>query len=304
MDGDTDPGTSQKMIRRVVLLGSSGFIGGNLLTFFKKNSPEVEVVTPPAPGLDLTILEHAEALRPHLDLNAAVIVCAAIKKQLGDNLDIFTKNLLIAANLCRVLAKNPARRVLFFSSAAVYGEDVHNLNISEVTPVNPTSFYGLAKFTSEVLLAKSLNTTSLLMLRSPLVYGPGDQGGYGPTGFAQAAINRTPITLWGDGSEKREFVYVGDIARIVHRLTFHTCAGPLNLASGRSYTFQEAALMANSLTGSNEPTKSRQRTKNKADHGFDNSKLKTLLPGFQFTELAEGLRLTLESITSCHETLS
>jgi nucleoside-diphosphate-sugar epimerase len=286
-------------IRRAVILGHKGFIGGNLYSFFKTHSPEVEVLGRDFPEVDLTRVEDAEKLGTVFDTHTAIVICAAIKKQLGDNLEAFTKNLLIAVNLCRVLAKYPVERVVFFSSAAVYGEDIHNTNINEETPPQPTSYYGLAKYTSEVLLRKTVGLTkssSLVLLRPALVYGPGDQGGYGPTGFVKAALAREPITLWGDGLEQREFIYVGDLVRVVHGLTFQDFDGVINVVSGKSYTFQDALNIVNGLAPLEKPTASRPRTKNKADHGFDNSRLRSLLPGFQFTPLAEGVRHTLEAV--------
>jgi UDP-glucose 4-epimerase len=285
-------------IRRVVILGHNGFIGGNLFRTFLAQPPNIEVIGRDFPDLDLIDPEQALRLSEIFDLDTAVIICAAIKRQLGDNLDAFSSNLQIATNLSRVLAEHPVGRVVFFSSAAVYGEECSNTSITEATPAQPMSYYGLAKFTSEFLLRKAVETSpqsSLLILRPALVYGPGDQGGYGPTGFVKAALNREPIVLWGDGSEKREFVFVTDVARIVLALTFHKFDGILNVVSGKSYTFQDAVETVARLLPLEQPVGTKPRSKAKADHGFDNSRLRELLPRFQFTELAEGIRLTLES---------
>jgi UDP-glucose 4-epimerase len=290
--------TLQDAIRRVVILGHNGFIGGNLYDFFKTHSSGLELIGRSFPEVDLTRPEDAENVGGLFGQNAAVIVCAAIKKQLGDSLETFSSNLQIAINLCRTLAKHPVRRVVFFSSAAVYGEDLQNINISEETPPQPTSYYGLAKFTAEILFRKVIASnqhSSLLVLRPALIYGPGDQGGYGPTGFIQAALAREPIVLWGDGLEQREFIYVGDVAKIVHALTFQNCDGVLNVVSGQSYTFKDALDTVGRLVPLGQPPSSRPRTKSKADHGFDNSRLRTLLPDVRFTDLASGIRLTLQA---------
>ncbi|HWX22499.1 MAG TPA: NAD(P)-dependent oxidoreductase [Candidatus Binatia bacterium] len=294
----TGAGEQSNPIRRIVILGHTGFIGGNLHSFFRTHSQAAVIVGRSFSDVDLTFPEHAERLSNLFDLNTAVIVCAAIKKQLGDSLEIFSSNLQIVMNLCRVLAKCPVRRVIFFSSAAVYGEDVHNTNITEATPPQPRSYYGLAKFASEILLRKAIDRnkpTSLLILRPALVYGPGDQGGYGPTGFIKAALRREPIVLWGDGSEKREFIFVGDLTRAVHALTFDGYDGIVNVASGQSYSFQDAVNVVQDLVALEQPLGSRPRTKGKADHGFDNSRLRALVPDMQFTSLAEGIRVTFEA---------
>lgn len=285
-------------IKRVLILGNTGFIGGHLYRFFKAQSASTEVVGLDFPEVDLTRPEDAHRLKDHLGDETALIVCAAIKKQMGDDLSSFSKNIQITANICNAICETPARRVIFFSSAAVYGESVHNTQINEDTPPQPQTFYGIGKMTSELLLRKILSSqkqSTLLRLRPALIYGPGDQGGYGPTGFVKAALGEQDITLWGDGTERREFIFVLDVVKLVHTLTFDSYQGTLNVVSGKSYTFQEALGIVNELIGLKKPVLTRPRTQPKADHGFVVTRLQSLLPGFQFTGLREGIRQTIEA---------
>lgn len=286
-------------IRRVVILGHTGFIGGHLLKHFRSQSPEIEIVGFSAPSLDLTKTEEVAGLTDFFDLETAVIMCSGIKKQLGDNLEIFLQNLTMTANLCHLLQDRPVRRFVYFSSAAVYGEDIHNTNITEETPINPTSFYGTAKYASERLLQKVIRShkgTSLLILRPPLVYGPGDRSrGYGPSGFVWAALNREKILLWGDGSEQREFIFVEDLVKAVHGLTLHNYSGVVNVASGKSYSFKDVLRIISRLSPFELQVSSRPRTKEKVDCGFSNGLLVELLPGICFTSLEEGIKRTFEA---------
>jgi UDP-glucose 4-epimerase len=290
--------STQSEISRVVILGHTGFIGGHLHHHFKAHSPSTELVGLDFPDIDLTKPDDAERLKDVLDNKTALIVCAAIKKQMGDDLSSFYKNIQITVNICNVLGETPARRVIFFSSAAVYGESVHNTHIDEETSLQPHSFYGIGKMTSELLLRKVVSIhkdSTLLLLRPALIYGPGDQGGYGPTGFVKAASSGQEIVLWGDGSEKREFIFVLDVAKIVHALTFDSCQGTLNVVSGTSYTFLEALQIVDELIGLKKPSSTRPRTQPKADHGFVASRLRDLIPGIQFTALREGIRQTVQA---------
>ena len=73
------------------------------------------------------------------------------------------------------------------SSAAVYGEDIDNLNITEETPINIRSYYGNSKYASERLFCQVLSCSSslpLAILRPPLVYGKGDENPNELTGFS------------------------------------------------------------------------------------------------------------------------
>jgi UDP-glucose 4-epimerase len=285
-------------ISRVVVLGAGGFIGTNLCAQLKRVAPEVEIVPRALPSLDLTNAEHADQLASLFTLDTAVVSLAAIKRQLGDNLDSFTANLKISTNLARVLARHPVARFVYLSSAAVYGEETTNTCITEATPPRATSYYGMAKLASELLLRKAAEQngrTSLLCVRPPLIFGPGDQGGYGPTGFVQSALRGEAIVLWGDGTEQREFVYVADAVQALCEVLFKDCTGVLNLASGRSYNYLDALAAVEQCIPLQQPATQRPRSKGKADHGFDNSRLRELVPTLNFTSLADGIRLTVEA---------
>lgn len=292
----------QLEIQRVVILGHGGFIGGHLYRFLEQCSPTLEIIGRSRPELDLTNKRHAESLAVLLDERTAVMMCAGVKKQLGDSLEAFSQNLEMTINVCSLLERRPVRKFVFFSSAAVYGEDVAHRRITERTPVHPTSYYGMAKYASERLLWRTLGihgqrgVRALLVLRPALVYGPGDHsGGYGPSGFLQSLRNGEAITLWGDGEELREFIFVDDVIRVVHDLTFRDCSGVVNLASGRSYTFREVVEVASRLVGNETSISFRPRTKAKVDHKFHNRRLQGFLPSLRFTTLEDGMRRTLST---------
>lgn len=298
MPAPTNPVTPSD-IRRVIILGNTGFIGGHLERFFRQRSPEIEIVGRSFPDFDLTKAEDTFSIAEFLDLQTAVVMCSAIKKQLGDTVDAFSQNLLMAVNMCHLLQSHPAKRLVFISSAAVYGEDIHNTNITEETPIQPRTYYGTAKYAAECLFRKTVEgqgQTQLAIARPALVYGGGDRSySYGPCGFIKAALNQEQIILWGDGTELREFVFVEDTVKILHELAVADCEGVFNIASGRSYTYVEALGIIEELVQSKIPVTSRPRTKEKVDHKFDTSHLAKLLPNISFTNLAEGMRQTYQS---------
>ena len=292
----------QPAFSRIVLLGHTGYIGSRLAAAFQIAAPGVPIVGRSAPTLDLTAPDAARGLEDLLDADAALIVCAAIKKQLGDTAEIFQQNLAIVHHVCRALAARPVRRVVFFSSAAVYGEDVQHGVISESTAVQPTSFYGIGKFTAERLLVRAvaaLPATSLLMLRPALVYGPNEPGYYyGPSGFLRKAIDNAPITLWGDGTELREFLFIDDVVALTVKLTFGDASGVLNVVSGTSYSYVQALADIAAVVGREPIVSARGRTKDKVDHRFDAQQLRQACPGFTFTALADGLRRVAAEIAA------
>jgi len=287
-------------IERVLILGHSGFIGNHLIETWRQHPGGVEVKGISISELDLTQEKAQETITEAYDDHTAVVLCAAVKRQFGDNASAFESNVRIVQNLIAAAGRKKISRLAFMSSAAVYGEETHDTAITEETSVNPSSYYGIAKFTGECLLRKALGEgkiTSLICFRPPLVYGPGDRGKtYGPSGFCAAAREKSPITLWGDGSELREFIYLEDLGRMIRHLTLGDFQGAVNLVSGISYSFKDVLSCLEEVCPNLLPIQKRERSKEKVDNAFRPSLIRSLLmPKFEFTPLLEGIRKTFQA---------
>ena len=285
---------SSSAFARIIILGNSGFIGSSLQRYFRENLPQgVDVIGKNSAESDLTNEESVQKLAREFDEKTVVIMCSAIKRQRGEDTASCMANISMTMNLCRALQDKPVGRFVYLSSTAVYGEDVHNVHITEQTCPQPTSFYGIAKYTSELLLKKVFSNTparSLLILRPAVVYGSGEKIKiYGPSGFIRSALDHEKITLWGDATEKRDFISIDDLAAIIFKLTFAECSGPFNIATGTSHSFLEVLQVIERLAGHKLETDSRPRSKDKVDHAFDVTALKKHLPDFAFTDLTAGI---------------
>jgi nucleoside-diphosphate-sugar epimerase len=284
---------------KVLILGNSGFIGRALEAYIKKYAV-YSVKGYSLDDFDLTDFKSAKNLLTDFDSNTTLILTAAIKRQFSDTLESFQKNLNIVENVCKLQQQKPLKRIIFFSSAAVYGEETHNINISEKTLVNPTSFYGISKYSGECLLkkiCKDSNLTSVINIRPPLIYGPSDSAGtYGPSGFILNASEGKEIILWGDGSELREFIFLDDICYILNFLIGSSFEGEVNIVSGKSYCFSDIIDILKDK-GFDLKLSSKHRSKDKADHAFDGALLKSIMPKeFMFTTLKDGIQKSLEAV--------
>ena len=140
------------------------------------------------------------------------------------------------------------------SSAAVYG-DVSLLPVAEEAPAQPTSFYGLSKLTAEkyIQLYNSLYGLHYLILRYANVYGErqGERGEGGVVSiFARGMRERRPLTIFGDGRQTRDFVYVGDVAAANVRAL--TCRQPdrvLNIGTQTETSVNRLAAVLQSISG-------------------------------------------------------
>jgi nucleoside-diphosphate-sugar epimerase len=286
-------------------LGHTGFLGSNLIETLDAESFAATVLHHSLEQGDLTSSSCVDLLAGNFHSDMILFILASIKRQMGESFHTFEANMRISSNICKALAKTPVSRVVFISSAAVYGEDIAYDVITEKTPPNPRTFYGLAKYNSEWMLRKAVEeggANSLCIIRPPTIYGPQDTSlSYGPPLFLDRAIKGETITLWGDGSELREFVFVKDAALGISRLAQSNFNGPVNLAAGQSYTFEDVLDAVEHVTGKKIAVESRQRSKEKVDHRFNNALLRSLVPDLTFTTLLSGIQSLFENKKSAEQ---
>lgn len=125
-------------------------------------------------------------------------------------------NIFGTVNLLEACRKTGVKRVVFASSAAVYG-DAEDIPITEETNTIPTSFYGLSKLTVEkyLQLYYQLYGLEYFVLRYSNVYGErqGDGGEGGVISiFTRKFSEGQALFVHGDGGQTRDFIYVGDVA--------------------------------------------------------------------------------------------
>ena len=281
--------------RRIVVLGHTGFIGRNLLAALQQAYPDSEVSGWSVQDGDVTDGE------PDISLgeDCWLFHLAACKRQFGDSLESFDQNMAISGAVARWCRQDMPGRLIYFSSAAVYGVDMHNMAITETTAVVPRSYYGIAKYASECLLRKACADCPerLLILRPTTVYGPGDQGKtYGPSLFVHAAMTQEAIRLWGDCSELRDLIHLDDLVDLVVALVGEDANGVFNLATGNSKSFAYMYDLVEQLTGRSIQATRRDRTKAKVDNGYCMDRLYGLLPDYEFVSLADGIRRMIAEI--------
>ena len=278
---------------RYLILGHSGFVGSRIIKFFQDNYREIDVLGVSTKDIDLTNFESVFSLKNKFDLNTTLIMCSGIKSTYGNNLDTFNKNLKMAKNVCRVLKEYPVKKFIFFSSLAVYGVDIHNVKISEKTEIQSDTYYGLSKYASEQLLKitfSDFQSSQLIIIRTPTIYGPNEKiRAHTPSGFLDTYIDGEEVTLWGNGSELREFIYVEDIVKIVNLLISSDFSGVINIGTGIGYTYKEALEIISKKLNKKIVIHTKKRTKEKVDKLVDPSLLNRLFPGITFTSLEDGI---------------
>ncbi|WP_269532502.1 NAD-dependent epimerase/dehydratase family protein [Chitinimonas sp. BJYL2] len=137
-----------------------------------------------------------------------------------------------------------AQRVVYASSAAVYGQPAE-LPLTESSAVQPVSPYGLEKLVNDqyASLYRDLYQLSSLGLRYFNVYGPRQDPASPYAGvlskFKERIATQQTLTVFGDGEQTRDFIYVGDVAEANVRALLAQGDGILNIATGESVTLNQ-----------------------------------------------------------------
>lgn len=148
-----------------------------------------------------------------IHLAAVVSVDEAIERPK----EAFEINVIGTLNLLELARKYDIEKFVYASSAAVYGDPIE-IPISENHSLNPKNPYGASKLSAEMLVNSYRETYGLktISLRYFNVYGPrmkpGPYAG-AVTKFISAALKNKKITIFGDGNQIRDLIYVSDVAR-------------------------------------------------------------------------------------------
>lgn len=226
----------------IVILGAAGFIGTNLTIELAKNTSNritlvdknrlyfsqdvmadnVKIVESDLSlNMDYSVLENSDIVYHLVSTNVPTTSNQHISQ------DIET-NVLFSSHLFEACVKYEVKKVVFISSGGtVYGRE-SACPLSEETPTNPISSYGVQKITIEKLLYlyNYMYDLDYRIIRLANPYGPYQRpnGILGAvTTFTYKALKGDEITIYGDGSVIRDFIYIDDAVR-----------GILNIANGEN----------------------------------------------------------------------
>ena len=277
---------TEKIPHRVVVIGSGGFIGREIVKQLKLNNIPILTLS----RIDVDFLEDGAGIKltKFLVPNDVLIFAAAIAP--CTNLISFQKNIKMINELCTFLEKCPVSHLIYLSSDAVYKDS--KTPIVESSCAEPSSLHGAMHLTREIALRQSY-VGPLTIVRPTLVYGLEDtHNGYGPNKFRRLASKGDPIVLFGQGEELRDHVDVEDVAILISKIIMFRSCGIVNAVSGEVVSFRKIAeFIANEFNPKVLVKGSIRLTE--MPHGgyraFDNSNLMSAFPGFKFKSWRDGL---------------
>lgn len=239
---------------KVLITGGAGFIGSHLAELWLSKGAEVHILDDLSSG-SLENLKHIPQIVFHkgsiTDAKLVEKVCkkvdfihhlaamVSVTESMENPKKCVEYNVNGLLNILEAAKENSVKKVVFSSSAAVYGDEPE-LPKTNLSKVNPKSPYGITKLDGEFYLQMFKESFGLdsVSLRYFNVYGerqnPKSQYAAAIPIFIDKAVKNEPITIFGDGQQTRDFVHVKDVANANFiAATSKTPQNFYNIASGQ-----------------------------------------------------------------------
>ncbi|HEX6149262.1 NAD-dependent epimerase/dehydratase family protein [Nocardioides sp.] len=243
---------------RVLVTGAAGFIGSHLCEALVQDGCEVRGVDAftefydpaskrrniaelmPDPAFELVEADVRTApsgqLLDGIDAVAHLAGEPGVSTSWGPSFERYVdRNVLATQRLLEAALAKGVSRFVYASSSSVYGAETEALRArGEPRPASP---YGVSKLAAEALVGAYAYSYGLpgVSLRYFSVYGPRQRPDMAAHRFIEALLDGRPLQLFGDGSQTRDFTFVGDVVRATSRALFADLppAAVLDIACGR-----------------------------------------------------------------------
>lgn len=254
---------------KVLITGGAGFVGSHLVEHFQGRA-EIRVLDnlrsgyrENLDGLDCEFIEGSVTDRAAVrkavqgvDYVFHLAAMISVPESMKNPVECVENNTTGTLIILEEAAGAGVKKLCFSSSAAVYGDNPVMPKTEEMLP-EPKSPYAVTKLDGEYYcrIFRDEGRLNTVCMRYFNVFGPRQD----PTSqyaaavpiFIEKALKNEPLTVFGDGEQTRDFVYVKDVVAANVFLAEHAeLSGVYNVASGKSMTVNELALKIIALTGS------------------------------------------------------
>ncbi len=253
---------------RILVTGGNGFIGkylvksllenGNVVTIFdnffnsSKNSSSIVDIGVKIIEGDITELQDITNAIKKQDIVVHLAAKISVEESIKNPSETFQVNVNGTKNILIACKKHHVKKLIAASSAAVYGEGMPGLKLTEESKMEPISPYGQSKVKMEQEIKEfvSEHKINYIILRFFNIYGIGQTSEYSGviTKFMERIIQNKSLEVFGDGLQTRDFVAIQDVIYSIHNAISSDKNGTYNIASGNAVTIKKLAELMISLS--------------------------------------------------------
>ncbi|UCH88109.1 MAG: NAD-dependent epimerase/dehydratase family protein [Thermoplasmata archaeon] len=256
--------------KKVVVTGGCGFIGSHIVERAAGVGAEVIIIDNLISGREenlngidgnitfhrASVTEDIEKYMTGADLIFHLAANVFVAKSVEDPHYDAENNIKGILNVLECARKLDIPKMVYSSSSAIYGDDVA-VPTDENQPISPSSPYGVSKYVGELYCRTytDLYGIDTVALRYFNVFGPRQTGDNPYSGviaiFIQNALDKKPLTIYGDGEQSRDFVGVRDVveANISSAVKPNLKGEAFNIGTGSSITINKLADIIESMAG-------------------------------------------------------
>ena len=298
-------------MKSVLLTGSSGFIGKNLLKLLINNN--FDIFTPSSEEFNLTKEDDVDEVFKHKKFDSVIHLAAdvgGIKMIKANHGRIFYNNVMMNTLLMEKSRVYNIKKFICLNTINCYPENNKILNEDQIWdgfPNSDTFSYGIAKRTilAQSLASKEQYNFDSINLIIDNTYGPFDNFNLKDSRVIPALINKfydavqnnIPIVdVWGSGKSIRQFLYVEDLAEIIKSVLISDISNDtINISNAQSVSIKNLADNISSIFNYNgEINYDSSKPEGAAARLMDNKRMKKIIKFDNFNFINEGLKKTID----------
>ena len=287
---------------KVLIIGSEGFVGYNLIDGL---SDKFQVLTSDIIKKDVCdnytqcdITNYDQVINTVKNVDVVInLATHSLLSSLESETENAQVNIIGLLNILQACRKNNSKKIIFTSASSLIGEP-QSFKVSENHTTTPKTAYGITKLASEhyLRLFQELYGINFIVFRFFNIYGSYQKNGLVPSLYQKITSNQ-PVTIFGDGKQLRDFVYITDVLPFFEKAISNDSVNNsiYNIGTGIGTTISEVITLMSDTLGI-EPKVERKPIRKGEIGNFiaDTTKLEKSFGQVPNTTVKSGLEKTIE----------
>ena len=271
---------------KIMILGSSGFIGKNIQKYLL-NKKFSNIISPSS--VECNLLKYRNLKKYFYELMDSpeiIIYSAGLARSKISSKKNMDENNKMLENLLKIIDKKKLKCFIFLSSIDVYDLNQNKI-FNENHVLTSKLLYGKSKIYGENLLKRKISRRKLLIFRTPGVFGKSSSSVINL--FIQNIYYKNYIIVENKGNNYRDFLYVKDFTKIIFLFFTNQYSGTYNISSGKSLKVIEIINLISKVVKEKYKTVYKIDKKRDFDVSISNLKFMKKFPKFKFSSLKNSL---------------